>query len=108
MFLFAWSSTSECSSSQKEIDQVEKMCMDQHMQYNCGSQEKKNGASAKVCEEMSQCLKDPHSYKVKMEEKEWNELLDELLYYFNLTRKNALAIGLLILLFFLAKYVKIN
>jgi hypothetical protein len=42
--------------------------MDQNLKLNCNSNDKKGGDNWRVCEEITQCLKDPMAYKIKKEE----------------------------------------
>ena len=109
MVLGTFTSTLQCgANSENEVEQYEKLCISQHLKYNCNSIDKKDLVNAKICEEMTQCLKDPHAYKVKMDEARWNEMLDEILYYFNLTRSNSLLFGVCFVIFAIVKYLKIK
>jgi hypothetical protein len=57
---------------------------------------------------MAKCLKDPYAYKLMKDEEKWNEMIDEILYYFNLTRSNSLLFGVIFIIFAIIKYIKVK
>jgi hypothetical protein len=69
---------------------------------------KKDLYSLKICDQMAECLKDPSTYKIKMDEQKWNEMIDEILYYFNLTRSNSLFFGIVFIIVAIVRYLRIN
>lgn len=109
MVLLTFTSTLQCgANNENEVEQYEKLCISQHLKHNCNSIDKKDMVNSKICEEMAQCLKDPHAYKVKIDDAKWNEMIDDILYYFNLTRSNSLLFGVCLVIFAIVKYLKIK
>lgn len=42
---------------------------------NCGSNDKKSVLKNRTCDELAQCMQDPHTYKQKKDQKKWKEYL---------------------------------
>ena len=51
--------------------------MNDHVRLNC-SGSKKGGDHWDLCEQLSKCLKDPISYKQKLEKIKWQEFVNDI------------------------------
>ena len=71
--------------------------MEKKALYDCDKEQSKSSPYLRICEDIKFCLKDPVSYKLKMEEKEWNEFISEIYFYLDFFRKHSLLAGLLVI-----------
>ena len=65
-------SCNSCGDDLPNTSLVQQECMEKKALYDCDKEQSKSSPYLRICEELKFCLKDPVSYKLKMEEKEWN------------------------------------